>query len=86
MAEKISTKPWNIKDLDRALAELKNKKSRDHAGYVNELFKEGMIGSDLKSSLLTMFNKVKSQRVIPEFMKITNLTTVPKKGSPTELN
>ena len=83
--EESITKPWKMKDLDRALADLKNKKSRDHAGYINEIFKEGVIGTDLKKSLLTMFNKMKVQNIIPEFMKITNLTTVPKKGSLTEL-
>ena len=62
----------NLKDLERALAELKNNKSRDHAGYVNEVFKDGCIGTDLKKSLLTMLNKVKCQRLIPEFMKVTN--------------
>ena len=85
LAEKTTTKHWNIKDLERALAELKNKKSRDHSGYINEIFKKDIIGTDLKNSLLTMFNKVKDERLIPEFMRITNLTTVPKKGSMTEL-
>ena len=41
--------------------------------------------SDLKQSLLIMFNKLKMNKTVPEFMKITNLTTVPKKGSLTEL-
>ena len=85
LANSIPTKPWNMKNLERALAELKNNKSRDHAGYVNEVFKDGCIGTDLKNSLLTMLNKVKHERIIPEFMKFTNLTTVPKKGSLTKL-
>ena len=85
LAKTIPTDPWKLKDLERALAELKNNKSRDHAGYVNEVFKDGCIGTDLKKSLLVMLNKVKCQRLIPEFMKVTNLTTVPKKGSLTEL-
>ena len=32
-----------------------------------------------------MFNKLKISNFVPEFMKITNLTTVPKKGPLTEL-
>ena len=85
IAEGISSKPWTLKDIERALSNLRNKKSRDNEGYINEIFKEGIIGNDLKISLLTMFNKLKMNKIVPDFMKITNLTTVPKKGSLTEL-
>ena len=74
-----------MSDLDKALADLKNNKSRDHSGYVNEIFKEGVIGSDLKRSLLMMLNKLKLNRMIVEFMRFTNISTVPKKGSLTVL-
>ena len=70
-----------MNDLDKALANLKNNKSRDHAGYVNELFKSEMIGSDLKKSLLLMFGELKIRKLIPMFMRYSNITTVPKKGS-----
>ena len=74
-----------MKDLERALVNLKTKKARDSEGYVNEIFKDGIIGTDLKKSLLTMFNKLKTNKIVPEFMNITNLTTVPKKGPLTDL-
>ena len=74
-----------MNDLDKALANLKNNKSRDHAGYVNELFKSEMIGSDLKKSLLLMFGELKIRKLIPMFMRYSNITTVPKKGSLTKL-
>lgn len=77
----ISTNPWTLKDLERALASLKNNKARDPAGYVNEIFKEEIIGTDLKNSILIMMDKIKTKKNIPDFMRITNLTTVPKKGS-----
>ena len=77
--------PWTMSDLDTVLRGLKNNKSRDHAGYVNEIFKPGVIGSDLKESLLTMFNGLKTKKLIPEFMRMPNITTVPKKGSLTLL-
>ena len=32
-----------------------------------------------------MMNKIKKEKIIPEFMRITNLTMVPKKGPLTEL-
>ena len=35
---------WTMKDLDRALSDLKNDKCRDFEGYINEMFKEVVIG------------------------------------------
>ena len=47
LAEECTSCPWKMSDLDRALSDLKNNKSRDHAGYCNEIFKKEAIGSDL---------------------------------------
>ena len=85
LAEGIKSTPWKMSDLDKALSDLKNNKARDPAGYINEIFKEGIIGLDLKKSLLDMFNLLKVKRIIPEFMRHPNITTVPKRGSLTEL-
>ena len=46
-------------------------------GFVNEMFKPGVLGSDLKKSLLIMFNNLKAKNIIPNFMKYANITTVP---------
>ena len=81
LARDVSTHPWNMNELEKALANLKNNKSRDQAGYANEIFKKEIIGSDLKLSLLLLCNKIKRMKIIPEFMKFANITTVPKKGS-----
>ena len=81
LAENTPSAPWTMADLDRALSCLKNNKSRDHAGYSNELFKSGVIGSDIKNSLLLMFNRLKFEKLIPSFMRYANITTVPKRGS-----
>ena len=75
------SKPWLENDLEIALRDLKNNKSRDFEGYANEIFKNGIIGSDLKKSLLIMFNGLKKEKLIPEFMNYANVTTVPKSGS-----
>ena len=32
-----------------------------------------------------MFNKLKKMKLIPKFMNVTNITTVPKKGSRLEM-
>jgi hypothetical protein len=39
-------------DITLALKSLKNNKSPDAFGYINELFNPGVIGSDLKLALL----------------------------------
>ena len=59
LAVETTSAPLDMNDLDKALANLKNNNSRDHAGYVNELFKSEMIGSDLKKSLWLMFDELK---------------------------
>ena len=38
IAEGTSSSPWKMCDLDVALKDLKNNKSRVHAGYANEIF------------------------------------------------
>ena len=37
LAERNRSKPWNVSNLDLALSQLKNNKSRDNDGYVNEI-------------------------------------------------
>ena len=81
LAESNSSPDWNMKDLERALRNLKNNKSRDFEGYINEIFKVNIIGDDLKKSLLVMLNNLKIKKMIPIFMNFTNVTTVHKKGS-----
>ena len=81
-SSKIST-DWTMAQLDHALLSLKNNKSRDYQGFINEIFKIGVIEVNLKKSLLMMFNKLK--KLIPKLMNFANVTTVPKKGSRIEL-
>ena len=80
-ASENKSKLWTKFDLERALRSLKVNRSRDPEGLVNEIFKKNVIGSDLKTSLLLMFNKLKEQQLIPSFMNNANITTVPKGGS-----
>ena len=72
---------WTLSDLDKALGDLKKGKSRDYEGYVNELFKTDVIGENLKKSLVILYNKLKKKQMMALFLNITNITTVPKKGS-----
>ena len=70
-----------MKDLEKALSDLKNNKSRDFEGFINEIFKDNVIGENLKESLLLMLNRLKIKKLIPKFFNFTNITTTPKIGS-----
>jgi hypothetical protein len=78
LATQKKSVPWTMKDLDRALCDLKNNKSRDFEGYVNEIFKNNVIGSDLKNSILKMLNSLRAKKLIHQFMNFANITTIPK--------
>ena len=84
-AENNKSQPWTNCDLEKALKDLKRNKSRDSEGLINEIFKSEVIGSNLKSSLLLMFNNLKKENVIADFMNYANITTVPKKGPKIDL-
>ena len=81
LATAAESPDWTIENLDQVLARLKNNKSRDHDGYINEIFKKDVIGNDLKNSMVIMFNKLKKKKMIALFMNFANITTVPKRGS-----
>ena len=54
---------------------------------INEIFKEGCIGQDLRSSLLILFNSIKSEMFVPIFMTLSNITTIYKnKGTRTDMD
>ena len=85
LKEKVS-KSWKQEDLNGVLKSLKNNKSFDPNGMINEVFKEGCIGKDLKKALLTLLNGVKRNMYIPMFMTLSNITTIFKnKGSRMDL-
>ena len=78
LAKLKRSKPWTIKELDTALSDLKRNKPRDCEGLVNEIFKNDIIGTDLKDSLLLIFNGLKSENLMAEFLNFANVITVPK--------
>ena len=69
---------WTRAQLDKVLSSLKSNKSRDPHGIVNELFKPGIAGEKLVSSLLIMLNKIKSESTFPEFMELCNIVSIYK--------
>ena len=76
MSKNVKTKDWTMEHLDEALKQLKSGKCRDPDGLIRELFKEGVIGEDLKKSMLILFNKIKRTRSFPSFMRKINISAI----------
>ena len=62
----LSIPDWTMHDLDKVLKSLKISQSPDRMELVNELFSPRNVGSDLKLSLLRLFNIIKNT-IIVEF-------------------
>ena len=58
---------------------LKNGKARDNFGMIFELFKPQVSGFDLQMSLLKLFNGMKKEIFIPDFMKSMIITSLWKR-------
>ena len=80
LSSQKKTEPFNMEDLDTVLKAIQTNKAQDPEGISRIIFKNSVIGSDLKESLLILFNKLKSEGKIPEFMRKAVVTTIPKKG------
>ena len=74
-----------MSELDRVLKSLKTGKSKDPDQYISELFREGIVGKDLKVSVLKMMNRIKTEIVVPECLRRANITILHKKGSKLDL-
>ena len=82
MLKSIKSQPWEMKNLDEVLKSLKTNKTADPNQMINEIFKEGCIGDDLKVALLELFNGAKFNQIVPDFVTLANITTIFKnKGS-----
>ena len=79
LSREVKTLPWTSEELHKVLKSLKNNKCRDPNGMINELFRPGVIGSDLQIALLDLFNLCKTRMQIPEFLKTSNIVNVWKK-------
>ena len=80
------SKPWMMNDLEKVLKSLKKNKCRDPNGLVNEIFFTNTAGAHLKASMLNLFNEIKKNQIIPQFMKIANIASIYKgKGSMSDL-
>ena len=76
-----------MNDLNKVLKSLKNNQSRDPNDMINELFKPGTIGCDLKSAILGLMNGIKFNMEFPLFTQLSNITTIYKRrGSRLDMN
>ena len=76
------TDPWTEDDLNEALKDLDNGNARDALGYSNEIFKNGVAGSDLKLATLKLMNHIKKVQKYPKALQPCNITSLYKnKGS-----
>ena len=78
---------WTMNDLDEVLKNLKEGKCRDPEGLIRVMFMEEVIGTDLKKSMLILFNKIKDTGIIPPFLRLANIHAIYKvRGEITELD
>ena len=76
---------FSMNELEKGMHDLNKGRARDPSGLCSEIFKINVMGADMKLSLLTMLNNIKCQGVIPNFMKESIVTSIPKSGSKFEL-
>ena len=72
------TEPWNMDQLEKVLTSLKLDKARDPHGWINEIFKEGVAGKNLKASPLKLFNRIRETKYIPDFVELADVATIYK--------
>ena len=79
IAQENKTKDWTLDELEVVLEHLKRDASRDPLGYANELFKPEVAGNDLKKSILILMNQIKKEQIIPEKLKLCNISSIWKR-------
>ena len=82
LAKNNKTPEWTMKELNLVLKHLKNNKSRDPFGYINELFKNDVAGIDLKTAVLKLMNRIKTEQIYPEALEIANISAIYKNKGP----
>ena len=76
LSNRRKSQPWTLKDLDEAIKHLKRDKARDPNGLINELFKDEVAGKDFKTYLLSLFNKIREENFLPDFIQLADVATI----------
>ena len=74
----METVNWTEDQVIKMCKFLKNNKARYSSGFVYELFKQDMAGSDMFKSLTMMFNLIKSEMKSSLCMKKMTITSLYK--------
>jgi hypothetical protein len=86
LASKNKSLPSTMDDLEVVLKRLKLGKARDPNGWVNDLFRNDVAGKNLEISILKLFNKMKTENYIPDFVRNAHVVTIYKgKGEKCDL-
>ena len=80
--ETVKTPPWTRVEVERAMKGLKSKKSRDPTNIANEIFNPKVAGDDLIEAVQHLMNRIKSDLVYPECLKLVNISSIYKKKGP----
>ena len=72
-------------EFEQAIKDLNKGRARDPEGWCAEIFQMNVMGEDLKTSMLELMNEIKKTGQVPDFMKRSIVTTIPKPGSKFEL-
>ena len=75
LSSDIKSKDWNVSDIKKICKKLKSGKARDRDDLIFELFKPDLAGDDLMLSLSHMFNGIKSNLLIPNFLQKMAITS-----------
>ena len=67
-----------MENLLKVLACLKDGKSRDPHGFIKEMFKPGVGGTDFQISFLSMSNMIREEICIPKFMEFAYIVSIYK--------
>ena len=74
----IKSENLTTSDVKTALSSLKNNKTHDPLGMINETLKDCSEESDLVKALTELINGIKKSKHIPDFMTFSNITSVYK--------
>ena len=78
----IKSEDWTNIEVKKAIDSLKNNKTRDPNGMINETIKEWEENSDLVVAITHLMNGIKHNQMLPDFMSLENITSIYKlKGS-----
>ena len=85
-AENIAA-DWSESEIKKVCSKLKNGKARDRDDLIFELFNPKVCGDDMSRSLQKMFNGIKNNLEVPDFMKKVAITSLYKnKGSKSDFS